>query len=201
MKRDVILMMLCGTAVAGCTPSTGVVQGAAIYGAASAVSDPPPDASTAVKNVAKDVQSNTAEALNHVNNLGTAAKEGIYHGMDSFADWMRPPPPPPPPKVIASSYCYRTYQDILCYRQPMPGWEYRLVGYQGTYAAPPPPAFMQPLPVQAAMANSSSARVADAKPVFTDMPPPENEVTKPDDTGTADPTHEMLPNPALVPQL
>jgi hypothetical protein len=147
------------------------VQGAAIYGDAAAVSDPPPDASTAADNVVKDVQSNVKEAVGHVNNLGGAAKEGVYHGMDSVADWMRPAPPPKPPQAIAASYCYRTYQDILCYRQPMPGWEFRLVGYQGTYAKAPPPAIMEPLPVQAE-AKPAADRTASAQPVFTTTPWP-----------------------------
>lgn len=50
-------------------------------------------------------------------------------------------------------YCYHTYQDIICYAQPLPGEEYRLVAYQSAagktgYTLPPPPAGMTlpPLP-------------------------------------------------------
>lgn len=185
--------------LSGCTPEAVTDIGA--YGAASAVADPPPDVATAAKNVAKDVQSNVKEAMDHVNNLGGAAKEGIYHGMDNLADWMRPNPPPKPPKAIAASYCYKTYQDILCYRAPMPGWEYRLVGYQGTFAKAPPPAVTQPLPVEGKSSPPASSRVASAQPVFATAPKPKKEEKKPDDSAAVpDPAHETLPS-ALSPQL
>lgn len=44
--------------------------------------------------------------------------------------YFQPYKPPPPPLPIASSYCYRTMADIVCYRDPQPGAESRLVGYQ-----------------------------------------------------------------------
>ncbi len=42
-------------------------------------------------------------------------------------------------------YCYHTYEDIICYSKPLPGEEYRLVGFQtsagktGYVMTPPPP--------------------------------------------------------------
>lgn len=43
----------------------------------------------------------------------------------------------PPEKRLAAEvrYCYRTYGDIICYRKPIPGEEYRLVGYQESSGA------------------------------------------------------------------
>lgn len=108
------------------------------------------------------------------------------------------------PNSIPASYCYQAYQDILCYRQPMPGWEYRLVGYQGTFAAPPPVAMTEPLPVQQVDEGQSAVeRVAAAQPVFVEMPPPvENKpVEMPDDSDAAARLNETLPDPALTPQL
>ena len=186
-------------ATSSCT--TEAVTDIAGYGAASAIAYPPTD-SNAVDRIAKGVQSNVKEAVDHVNNLGGAAKEGVYHGMDSLADWMRPEPPPKPPKAIADSYCYRTYQDILCYRSPMPGWEYRIVGYQGTYAKAPPPAMIEPLPVESSSARAPADRAAAAEPVFASMPKPLKEEKKPDtSSATPDPKHETLPNALSAPQL
>lgn len=36
----------------------------------------------------------------------------------------------PPPPAVESAYCYKTSADVLCYRQPLPGQESRLVAYQ-----------------------------------------------------------------------
>lgn len=111
------------------------------------------------------------------------------------------------PQPVASSYCYHTLQDIVCYRQPMPGWEARLVAYQGTNAAPPAPAVMQlmPKPVKDARLKPEN-RIANTKPVFDKIP----EAPK-DDAITIDgaispvpvmnPALEQLPDPALSPQL
>ena len=39
-------------------------------------------------------------------------------------------PPPPKTQPAETRYCYKTYNDIICYNRPLPGEEYRLVGYQ-----------------------------------------------------------------------
>jgi len=39
-------------------------------------------------------------------------------------------PKPVAVKDAQSRYCYKTYQDIICYSRPLPGEEYRLVGFQ-----------------------------------------------------------------------
>jgi len=97
-------------------------------------------------------------------------KKNAYDTKERVHKWMiKPPEPPPPPQAVRASYCYQVYQDILCYRQPMPGWEYRLVGYQGTGVLPPPPAFTEPLPSQQADAvMSPEERLAGVSPVFVE---------------------------------
>lgn len=68
-----------------------------------------------------------------------------------------------------SSFCYKMQTDILCYDQPRPGWEDRMVGYQeplrakGQYTPSP-----QPVGNAAAMidpAVQASAPTTDAAPV------------------------------------
>jgi len=141
--------------------------------------------------------------------LANDLKNNVYHTTTKVKEWaMTPPMDERAPQPIQDSYCYYTLQDILCYRQPMPGWEYRLVGYQGTDAAPPAPAVMQPLPLQAEETSALPVnRVANAKPVFV-TPPPEVKETQKEGTDTTagtpatpDITHQQLPNPALAPQL
>lgn len=104
------------------------------------------DAGDTASAAAEAVGDELAEAGAHFSNFGDGAKQGFYGGLDRMADWMRPVPKPGPPQPIAASYCYTVLQDIMCYRKPMPGWEHRLVAYQGTNAPAPPPALMEPLP-------------------------------------------------------
>jgi len=127
---------------------------------------------------AKDTLSQTKS---HLGNLADAAREDTYASIDHIAGWMRPKKVKPNLPVEAS-YCYSAYQDILCYRSPMPGWEYRLVSYQGTDAAPPPAAMMQPMPKQQADAGMApEKRVASTKPVFEKIPPPpESKIVDPE---------------------
>ncbi|MDE3060357.1 MAG: hypothetical protein KGJ06_05045 [Pseudomonadota bacterium] len=160
----------------------------------------------AAKETAVAVGAEVKEAAGHAGNLADAAKEGIYGVTDHLANWIRPEKPKPPLPVRAS-YCYRAYQDILCYRQPMPGWEFRLVAYQGTDAKPPPPAMMQLLPTRTADVKENPAnRVAAAKPVFNEPPTASEDKKQPDadaasPSGGTEATHEQLPDPAMAPQL
>ncbi len=125
-------------------------------------------------------------------------------------EWWFYEPKPPQNRDVASSYCYRVLQDVVCYRQPMPEWEHRLVGYQGTGALPPPPSVMQPLPKRSISAsNEAASRLASAQPVFVEIPPDVKEAeangADPDKDPSvpvpADAAHETLPDPALAPQL
>lgn len=46
-------------------------------------------------------------------------------------DLRRNPPPMPPTPRSQSRYCYNFFEDIVCYAQPIPGEENRLIAYQG----------------------------------------------------------------------
>jgi len=132
-------------------------------------------------------------------------RDNVKATMRHAKDWWNYDPKPGHPKSVPDSYCYRAQGDVLCYRAPMPGWEHRLVGYQGTFAKAPPPVMMEPLPgqsVDAAMLPSN--RVANAKPVFNELPPEIKEEPKnPTELLEADPqnVHETIADPTLSPQL
>ena len=201
--KPYILTLALLPGISACTPPTSAISGAAMYGAAVTVADPPPDAATAAGNVAKLVQANAAEAVDHANYFGESAKEGFYSVTDHIADWMKPTKPKPP-QPITASYCYNVYQDILCYRQPMPESSTRLAGYQPLGAPPPPPVMMQPLPQPAQGAVQPAAtRVASTKPVFSKLPglPAESAKTPEDGAASPETTHEQLPDPASAPEL
>ena len=118
--------------------------------------------------------------------------------------WLTPLPPEPEPNPVPIRYCYRVLQDILCYRDQMPGWENKLVGYQGQGAAPPIPATTKVIPLRADNpAALPETRAANAKPVITGILM-ENKETKDKNSSqpqTIDTTHENLPDTPLSPQL
>lgn len=118
-------------------------------------------------------------------------------------DWWTYEPDARPPRSVPDSYCYRTQGDVLCYRSPMPGWEHRLVGYQGTFAEPPPPPIMQPLPTAVVDESKLPAnRVANAQPVFVEMPLEAKEEPKTaEDLQAPENVRETIEDPALAPQL
>lgn len=137
-------------------------------------------------------------------NAASKVRDQVKVTADKLRTWLiAPPPAKGAPHAIASSYCYRSLQDVLCYRQPIPGWEQRLVAYQGTNAAPPPPAMMATLPKRVIDESVlPENKVANSKPVFTTVPPPPKEEEKNSDSmPILDATHEQLPNPSLLPQL
>lgn len=136
--------------------------------------------------------------------LANNAKDAIYETTYKVQDWaMTPPKGKGEPLPVASTYCYKAQTDVLCYRQPMPGWEGRLVAYQGTDALPPPPPVMQLLP----KANKDKSmlpenRVAASKPVFPEKPPEEKqEVKDPNAPELPSSLNEQLPDPSQSPQL
>ncbi|NBX03082.1 MAG: hypothetical protein EBR02_03255 [Alphaproteobacteria bacterium] len=148
-----------------------------------------------------------AEAPKNMERAATGIKDNLYRTGDRLKKWaLTPPPEEGPKKAVPASYCYQSLQDILCYRQPMPGWEARLVGYQGTDVESPSPATMKPLPVRAANAAMLPAnRAANAKPLLVkaaivpkaDGEPKAEEMKE----ISVDAAHESLPDPALAPQL
>jgi hypothetical protein len=122
-------------------------------------------------------------------------------------EWWLTPLPVEYPKPVPPSYCYKVWQDIVCYRDPMPGRTHELVAYQGNTvdAVPPPLAQTEPLPysrVQKQIAATTGAeRITKAKPVFDAIPTlPEPDKDAPLDA-TAQVGSEPLPDPALSPQL
>lgn len=123
---------------------------------------------------------------------------------NKLRSWLITPlPPKKANQAVAASYCYRSQTDVLCYRQPVPGWEGRLIAYQGTNAPSPEAAQTQPLPKRVADASILPAnKAANAKPVFKELPPPPKPVEKdPDAPPVFDASHEQLPNPTHLPQL
>lgn len=136
--------------------------------------------------------------------LANNLKDSLYETGYAVQDWaMTPPRGKGEPLPVASSYCYRAQTDVLCYRQPMPGWEGRLVAYQGTDALPPPPPVMQLLPRPSRDTSMlPENRVAASKPVFKEMPKEEEPEDK-DADGISMPNalNEQLPDPSQSPQL
>ena len=131
-------------------------------------------------------------------------KDSIYETTYQVQEWaFTPPAKKGEPLPVANRYCYHAQTDVLCYRQPMPGWEGRLVAYQGTDAQPPPPPVMQLLPKPAKdMSMAPENRIATSKPVFKEAPVAEEPVAK-DPTAPELPNslNEQLPNPSQSPQL
>lgn len=160
------------------------------------------------RRVERDARGGMANVESSASRIADNFRDGFHRSVDRFERWWFTPPPEENGKrAIPASYCYNSFQDVLCYRQPMPGWEHRLVGYQGTAAVPPPPAVMEPLPVRAQEKPSTSAgRIANAQPVFTEMPVMEKEAESTQtqeegDSAAPDVSHQTLPDPALAPQL
>jgi uncharacterized protein YceK len=156
------------------------------------------------------VKQAATETADHAETLDRSAKNGLFEATDHVAGWFEPSKPKPP-QLITASYCYHVYQDILCYRQPMPGWEARIAGYQPLNAAPPPPVVMQRMPKTLADAGELPAtRAANVKPVFVQMPvspaatdkAPEGSAPPSAAANPPDPMQqEQLPDPAMMPQL
>lgn len=141
-----------------------------------------------------------------VTNVSEDFKTNVYQASDGIKRWWHTPPYTPGKQSVATSYCYRAYQDVMCYRQPMPGWEHRLVGYQGTDANEPPAPMMQPLAEHYPGVVTTAQRAASAEPVFIGLPPE----IKADASQTVGPasmkpllpteTQEALPNPSTARQ-
>lgn len=151
---------------------------------------------------AKNVETNVSKS---VVRMADGVRDGIKRTNERLREWWLTPLPKEVKKPVPQRYCYRVLQDILCYRSEMPGWESRLVGYQGTGAKPPKPATMEPLQLRAEDDKTlPKDYAAKAQPVFTDIPEEkkDNKSAVPS-TGTImiDPMYEPLPNSVLVPQL
>jgi hypothetical protein len=199
-----LILGLTGCGVfAGLPPATDMAMGAGAVGLmysddiVDAAKNPeddstknvvPPQAKSTTTRVANQIRDNVHATARHLKNWWT------YDPNAQVAN-----------KTVPDSYCYRAQGDVLCYRAPMPGWENRLIGYQGTFAKAPSPVMMEPLPGQSVDAAMLPAnRVASAKPVFTAMPEEIKEEPKnPEELLEADPqnAHETIADPTLSPQL
>jgi len=66
--------------------------------------------------------------------ISNTAKKEYSDTYYKIKDMLTPEPPKNlKEKPAPSRYCYRVMQDIMCYRDPQPGAEMRLVGYQEPY--------------------------------------------------------------------
>lgn len=130
-------------------------------------------------------------------------RDNVKKTANKVQEWWFTPLPSTEPLPVRASYCYKAQTDVLCYREPMPGWEHRLVAYQGTGAEAPPAPSMELLPKQTGDTSKlAENRVASTKPVFVEPPPEPKEAPK--DAGSPaveDKSHESLPDPATSPQL
>jgi hypothetical protein len=98
-------------------------------------------------------------------------KRSVYAHRDTVKELVKPYPPPPKPglKPVRDAYCYRVMQDIMCYHEPQPGAEARLVAYQGNEiggegvansgALPQMAAAVQPVAVRDTAPRQSSIHV------------------------------------------
>ncbi len=103
----------------------------------------------------------------------------------------RPKVPPPTP-MLAPRFCYRTVTDIICYDQPRPGAENRLVGWQ---AEPGTAASSETLMVTQTYLQPSAAPVtrvekSEAAPLFIHEAPPVKD-TPPGIHATVTPDSEL----------
>jgi hypothetical protein len=147
------------------------------------------------------------QAKSTTTRVATQIRDNVHATGKHLKDWwFYDPAAHVEAKTVPNSYCYKTQGDVLCYRAPMPGWENRLVGYQGTYAEAPPPVMMQPLPTKTVDARMlPENRIANAKPVFTSLPPEVKEEPAKDPAALleTDPqdVHETIADPTVSPQL
>lgn len=150
---------------------------------------------------AKTVQGNVSKnAMRVADNVRDSIKRTGEH----VRDWWITPLPSTAKQPMPVRYCYRVLQDILCYREQMPGWENKLVAYQGAGAAPPRPATMKLLPLREDnQGNDVEKKIANMKPVFvappTSVKDQKNDAS--DNPVMVDPMHETLPDSVLSPQL
>jgi hypothetical protein len=154
---------------------------------------------------AQDVRTVESNAKRHSMRIANNVRDQVKTTSMKLREWWLTPPENEIPRPVPPSYCYRVMQDILCYRDPMPGQTHMLVGYQGDDVAPPPLAQTKALPAsrvqKQAASTTGAARVANAKPVFVSIPTQAKEDTDGTLSATPQVGSEPLPDPALSPQL
>lgn len=161
----------------------------------------------AIKEQLKE-DTHTAEdnAKRHTMRVANNVRDQVKKTAQKMREWWLEPLPQQAIPAVPPSYCYQVMQDIVCYRQPVPGKTQQLVGYQGDNAAPPPLAQTAALPMVKENSITASGkpevRVKTAKPVFVGIPvqPKQDKNTSALDEAAAL-GNEPLPNPMLSPQL
>lgn len=155
-----------------------------------------------VKEDAQTAQNNAEKhSMRVLNNVRDQTKKTAM----KMREWWLTPLPEPVYPALKPSYCYKVFQDITCYRQPVPGKEHQLVGYQGDGVTNSPVAQTLALPTvekEKQLVGTPEARAKTARPVFVTPPTAikENKSGSAADEAAAL-GNEPLPNPLLSPQL
>lgn len=161
------------------------------------------DKQQAVVQAKADLQTIQGNVTHNAKRVANEVRDNIKLTNDRVRDWWITPLPSTQPLAMPSRYCYRVLQDVLCYREAVPGWEGKLVGYQGYKATPPAVVATQPLPLRDGDDSSLAVnRVVNMQPVFVGMstaPKDKNAATN--NTVDLDAPHETLPESPLAPQL
>lgn len=156
---------------------------------------------TQVKSDAKQVEANvTKNSMRVADNV----RDSIKRTGERMREWWITPLPNPQKHAMPVRYCYRVMQDILCYRDQMPGWENKLVAYQGDGAAPPTPATMKLMPLRADNTVPSGKKLDNLKPVFVSIPTEvkeQKDQAAPANPAAIEPAYETIQDSVLSPQL
>jgi hypothetical protein len=153
-----------------------------------------------------DVKTAESNVEKHSVRVASNVRDSVKRTSMKLREWWLTPLPEERPRAVPASYCYKVLQDIVCYRDPVPGNTHNLVGWQGDGAKEPPVAQTLVMPMERVeaqnMANKGEERIKSAKPVFAAIPErekKENEGQAVDATPTVG--SEPLPDPTLSPQL
>lgn len=154
------------------------------------------------KKDAKQVETNVG---NNATRVANNVRDQIKRTGEHVRDWWITPLPSNAKQPMPIRYCYRVLQDILCYRNQMPGWENKLVAYQGDGAAPPTPPTMKLMPLRSDNSGPSPEKRAQSlKPIFVSPPPEVKEQSSPATPAnptTIDPAYETIQDSVTSPQL
>ncbi len=114
----------------------------------------------------------------------------------------------PLPRKLEPTYCYKTIGEVVCYREPLPGMNNKLVGkqvpepafdeysypYPETKPAPPPPEEPSITPVPAQQPVMRDRVITPVEPVVVqDVPPPTGQVIE-----QAAPVEQYVNEPTVV---
>lgn len=157
--------------------------------------------------VNQDAEMASYNAQKHTTRVAGNIRDGVKRTAMKMREWWLTPLPDPVPTPVPPSYCYKVWQDIVCYRDAMPGATHMMVGYQGdpTQTPPPPVAQTEPIPMSRIQKQNATmtgaARVAGARPVFVSIPVQPEADQNAQAVDTTQVGSEPLPDPALSPQL